>query len=306
MNRLAHVQLARHRLKLCQAREGGRSFREVARQYGVSVSTAWKWAKRYEEGHRAFEALYNRPNAPRNPRTRRDLDEKVKELWEKGLRGARLRQALEAEGLKASYTAIYNALKRLGLHKPRKRKPKKRHHVDLPFGWVQADVLYLGPEGPYQFTAVEAETRLQFARIYPEITPQAAVDFVARALAFFPFPVRVLATDHGTEWTYAALAHVKKEHPLEGLLRERGVRQVLIPVGAPRYNGRVERAHRTAREEFYSWAQGEASRYFLSWLKVYNERRGHMALGWKTPKAKAEELLGRPVALDYSLAGPAP
>mgnify|MGYP000106112440 CR=1 FL=1 len=305
MNRLAHVQLARHRLKMVLARQEGRSFREVAAKHGVSVSTAWKWIKRYEE-ERSFEALYNRPNAPKRGRARTDLDAKVKELWEKGLRGARLKRALEKEGLKASNTAIYHALERLGLHTPRAQGPRKRKDVTLPMGWVQADVLYVHAEGPYQFTAVEAATRLQFARIYPEVTPQAAVDFIDRALAFFPLPVKVWATDHGLEWTYAALAHVYREHPVERFLRERGIQQVLIPIGTPRYNGRVERAHRTAREEFYSWAHDEAPGLFVSWLKVYNERREHMALGWKTPKARAEELLGRPVVLDYSLAGPDP
>lgn len=305
MNRLAHTQLARHRLKLCHAREAGRSFGDIAKQYGVAKSTAWKWVQRWYEGGRRFDALYNRPNAPKRNRSRKDLDPLVKELYEKGLRGRRLQRALDERGAHLSLTALYNALTRLGLHRPRKKGPRKRRQADLPFGWVQADVLYLGPQGPYQFTAVEAETRLRFARIYPEITPQAARDFVEKALAFFPFPVRVWATDHGTEWTYSAL-RVKVEHPVERLLRERGIRQVLIPVGTPRYNGRVERMHRTDREEFYAWAGAEAGQYFRAWAKVYNERRPHMALGWKTPLARVEELLGRPVSLDYTLVGPSP
>ncbi|MCS7226846.1 MAG: helix-turn-helix domain-containing protein, partial [Gloeomargarita sp. SKYB31] len=92
MNRLAHTQLARQRLRLCHAREAGRSFGEIARAYGVSKSTAWKWSRRWHEGGRQFEALYNRPNTPRRTRARTDIDGAVRELWERGLRGKRLQR----------------------------------------------------------------------------------------------------------------------------------------------------------------------------------------------------------------------
>jgi len=69
-------------------------------------------------------------------------------------------------------------------------------------------------------------------------------------LAFFPFPVGKIQTDHGIEFTYTFMPWVKKPHPFEELLKERGIRHKLIPIATPKQNGRVERSHRTDEKNF--------------------------------------------------------
>jgi transposase InsO family protein len=55
-------------------------------------------------------------------------------------------------------------------------------------------------------------------------------------------------TDHGSEFTYIFFLQVHKPFPFEVLLREKGVRHKLIPIGKPEQNGKVECSHRIDEE----------------------------------------------------------
>jgi transposase InsO family protein len=116
------------------------------------------------------------------------------------------------------------------------------------------------------------------------------VDFAHRVLEFFPFPIEEVQTDHGTEFTYIFMPWVKKPHPFEEFLEEKGVRHKLIPIATPKQNGKVERSHRTDDEEFYNqrgFRKPAKRRKELSrFLDFYNSKRPHSALGWMTPLEK--------------------
>jgi len=110
------------------------------------------------------------------------------------------------------------------------------------------------PEGyqEYQYTAIDDCTRLRLAKTYEELCPANSVDFAQRILEVFPFPIEEVQTDHGMEFTYIFMPHVKKPHPFEEFLKENGIRHKLIPIATPKQNGKVERSHRTDDEEFYN------------------------------------------------------
>ena len=62
----------------------------------------------------------------------------------------------------------------------------------------------------------------------------------------------------------------------------------VLPPRSPKLNGRVERAHRTHREEFYEvadlgWTVAQIRPHLLAWERIYNTVRPHQALGYKTP-----------------------
>ena len=304
MDRLAHLQLARQRERYVLACEQGRSYRAVAAHFGVAMETVRRWHVRWRESGRRFEALYNRSSVPGRTRARVDLHTPIQELSGRGLKGLRLIRSLAARGWAVCRATLYSALRRLGLFVKRRRGHRKKpRRLVYPFGHVQADIKYIGNyEGPFQYTAIECATRTRFMRIYPEISQANVVDFFRRMLEFFPFVVHTVTTDNGPEFTYAQFKHVKKEHPVEQLFAEKGIKQRLIPAGRPQYNGRVERSHRTDNESYYSWVpKGEEVAWLRGWVAVYNEKREHMALGWRTPLQALEERLGRPVALDYRL-----
>lgn len=139
-------------------------------------------------------------------------------------------------------------LLRAGEINPRRRRPRKKpvyYSLSQPGERVQVDAKYLPklkmrrfPEGyqEYQYTAIDDCTRLRFIRVYQEITPQHSVDFMKKALSFFPFPIQEVQTDHGTEFTHVFFPHVQKPHPFQVFLKEMGSRHKLIPIGKPEQN----------------------------------------------------------------------
>ncbi len=83
---------------------------------------------------------------------------------------------------------------------------------------------------------------------------------------------------------------------LARLLRERGIRHLLIRAYTPRTNGNVERFHQTMNRE---WAYGvtyhdhHARRDALPyWLDHYNQRRPHSALCGRPPISRVHNICG--------------
>ncbi|WP_170159620.1 integrase core domain-containing protein [Calidithermus terrae] len=304
----------RQRHTFCRAVAGGESFRAVARKYGVSEKTVRKWYRRWVGGRRSFHALMNSRPGPRTTRARADVEALVAELFPR-FKGVRLRREMAKRGVHAPISTIYRAIHRLKLAKPRKRKPRlEPRKMELPFGYIQCDTLYLsGLAGPVQYTAIEAHTRLRFIRVYNGMSIFNSLDFLSRCFRFFPFTTLIWSTDGGSEFSSAATPWVFNKSLFTQAL-EYGGKEHRIFVGKPHLNGRVERSHRADREEFYEilqerfrseqqgdrWTE-EAVRQVPERCRYWNEEREHQALGWRTPKQALEEILGRPVELDYSL-----
>ena len=67
-----------------------------------------------------------------------------------------------------------------------------------------------------------------------------------------PFPIRMIQTDNGTEFTNALLATKSKHKTLfESALLEMGIAYHRIQIATPRHNGKVERQHRMDELRFY-------------------------------------------------------
>lgn len=95
MNRVAHHTLARYRLKVCHAIEGGSSYASAAKRFAMPRTVVMFWHRRWKAERKAFHALFNRKAGPRRPRARFELWPPIRELWGKGVRGLRLKRALE-------------------------------------------------------------------------------------------------------------------------------------------------------------------------------------------------------------------
>jgi transposase InsO family protein len=159
----------------------------------------------------------------------------------------------------------------------------------------------------YQFTAIDKATGLKFARLYDDKSVTSSVDFLSRALQFFPFPLRCVQTDNGAEFTYWFLRAVRREHPFEAALRAADIDHRLIPVGCPQANGLVERTHRTDDEEFYNVCGPfkdlhQRRTAFKRYLRRFNIERPNVAHDFTTPLHRAKEMLNvQRLRLDFDL-----
>lgn len=76
--------------------------------------------------------------------------------------------------------------------------------------------------------------------MYDEHSTYSSLDFLKKLIEYFPFPIREIQTDNGTEWTNALLVK-KAEHKtlFEEYLEKNGIIYHRIRVATPRHNGKV-------------------------------------------------------------------
>jgi Integrase core domain. len=171
-------------------------------------------------------------------------------------------------GYTRSLCSLNRAMKALGIGRKQQRKKK---HVAQPYETpreagerVQIDVKYVpkaclvkGMPQLYQYTAVDECTRLRCRVIFDEHSSWNSVRFLHYVRKKFPFDIRCVQTDNGTEFTNALL-NPGKLSEFEQYLRKEKIAHKRIRVATPRHNGKVERVHRMDSERFY------ANRMFFS------------------------------------------
>ncbi len=288
----------------------GKGVAAACRAFGISRKTYYKWFKRYQDAHSNAAALQDRSRRPKtHPKTAPpEVVKKVIALRKKTDYGPRrLQFFLERdEKLSISVFGVYKILNRASLIKRYARKRKKYQsyaaYIHFPGQKVQVDVKYVPwskgqkrSERLYQYSAKDLFTKSRFILCYPELSAQNSVDFLERARRFFPFPIRCVQTDNGIEFTYVFL-DTDREHPLDTLCRQHGIKHTLIPVATPRYNGQVERGHRTDMEEFYRRSSYTNLKSLAPKIKrytaYYNHHRPHMAIHMLTPLQKLRSVKG--------------
>ncbi len=68
----------------------------------------------------------------------------------------------------------------------------------------------------------------------------------------FPFPIKTIQTDNGTEFTYKFISETEQS-PMDRFPEQEGIAHVLIPPRTPWHSGKVERSHRNDQRYFYDW-----------------------------------------------------
>ena len=309
----------RQRYQLVSDHLRGGSVSSVCRFHGVPRKTFHHWLGVWRKDPDGFAK--NVAGADHTPKHQPRLTDEAKtsvivRLRKKSRYGPeRLRILLRERGVAMSASGIAKVLKRHGLVKPRRKKIKKKYKkfsafMKRPGERVQTDVAYLPKlfgksHRQYVYQAIDLCTRVAFSAIYTECSPLATVDFLKRALGFFPFQVEAFQFDHGTEFTYDLRPDIRKEHPVKAFLEPRGIRSEFSPVATPRMNGCVERLHRTWRQEVERWHRwktpGKMHRDNTKWLRYYNEGRPHFGIGAETPLQKLRSVEPYQNAeLDYS------
>ena len=143
----------------------------------------------------------------------------------------------------------------------------------------------------YAHAIVDDHSRLAYVELHRDELAATVTGFVERALDHFDalgITTRRILTDNAFSYT--------KNRSLAELLAARGVRHRTTQPYRPRTNGKVERFHQTMARE---WAYGLTYRSsdaraaaLPHWLRHYNERRPHSALGNQPPISRVRNLQG--------------
>jgi transposase InsO family protein len=301
-------------------REEGMSERQAAACLSVAPATAHHWSVREREASTrercAGAWALDRPSRPmRSPRrTPAPLEWRVCEVRRHTGWGPRLIAGVV--GL--PHSTIHRVLQRNGCSRPERpsREAPNRYEWPCPGELLHLDVkTYPRFDKPghavtgdrstkgarlskpkvgcdFAHAAVDDHSRLAFVELFDDERAQSITTFVKRALAFYAghgIRVRRILTDN--HWSYT-----KNRSLRELLIRERIEHWTIRPYRA-RTNGKVERFQQTMAREWGYGLSYRSSRHraraLPHWLRYYNERRSHSALGGRPPISRARNVSGQ-------------
>lgn len=279
--------------------------RLTCRYFGISPQSFYRWKRRFKPHDlTSLEGGSCRPLRVRQPETEPAIVGKIKQLRERYPHWGKDKLAvlLKREGITLSSSTVGRTIYRLKARgflkepltvtqaklarqrhwKPRYavRKPKD-YPVKAPGDLLEVDTLTLKllPNlRRYQFSARDLVGKWDGLKAYCRQTNFCAALFLDYLEKVFPFPIKALQIDGGSEF--------KKDFERE--CQQRGFLLFVLPPSSPKLNGGVERANRTHREEFYEVNEIEFSliehnRQLKKWEDTCNFIRPHQALDYLTP-----------------------
>ncbi|MCA1600795.1 MAG: IS481 family transposase [Acidobacteria bacterium] len=270
---------------------------EVALRYGVSRQSVHRWIRRYEE--RGLNGLADRSHKPKScgHQMSVDVEAKIRALRRDHPQWGpvRIRHELARRGVEPvpGRTSIYRALVRNRLIEPqprrRKRSDFKRWEREFPMELWQSDLMMvtlIGGKKIWLVTVIDDHSRFCIAaKLVPRPTSRGVCAVFVDAMSTYGVPDEVL-TDNGSQFT-GRLATNPSEVLFDRMCRQNGIRHLLTGIGAPTTTGKVERFHRTLRDEFFSKHQFGSIEQAQSALDLFTEdfncNRPHQSLEMKTP-----------------------
>lgn len=307
MPKYYYQQLIRKRLAWMLMYQRIGSVTRVCRHFGISRKCFYKWLGRYTASGNDPDSLLDLSRRPKN--SPKLTSKKVQ------VRVVRLRRAtnfgpdrirlflLKDHGLSIPRATVYAILKRKGLIKKAKKRPRKPISYQMPApGYLQMDIKLLGGHRPgsfVQYSAQDDATRIKLTRLYQERSTSNSLVFLDYILKKFPFKIKSIRTDNDSVFTNAYTGE-PRTHPLKmprlhsfGLVcKRRGIVHKLNRPSCPEQNGKVERSHRTDGEEFYRLQRTKDLDYLVKERKRYDEffnnHRPHMGLEGLTPLEKLQ------------------
>jgi transposase InsO family protein len=143
----------------------------------------------------------------------------------------------------------------------------------------------------YCHSIVDDCSRLAYSEIHDDEKAATVTAFTRRALDFFlqhGIVAERLMTDNAFTYVH--------NRSLRELLHQRAIDHLRTRPYTPRTNGKVERYQQTLQHEWayaLQYASSDARRASLPhWMRHYNERRTHSALGNRPPLIRVREVTG--------------
>jgi hypothetical protein len=310
--------LAKQRMAWFNEYKKVKNVRKVCTFFGISRSQFYYWKKRLDiassgkgKGYAKHIQLLSYSRKPHTHPSMYSPEtvELIVKIRKKTKRGAEVICFLlkDKYALHLSVSGIYKVLKREGLIKERRKQRKKSATYNaptyLPGDKVQIDVKYVklvdevakkrGKQYRfvYQYTALDVATGIKCKLIYEDHSQNASMDFLSRVRHFYPFPLKIIQTDNGHEFTFRLCPHIKKVHPFTQQCELFGYEHHIIPPAYPRANSHVERTHRTDEEEVYRGKTFTSLRELhnvnLKTVKYFNEKRPQQTKHFFAPKKYA-------------------
>lgn len=200
---------------------------------------------------------------------------------------------------------MLRAIRRMKLDKApcarKARKPKPYQRADYPGQKIQVDVKFVPnyciADGKkyYQYTAIDECTRFCYREMYDEHSTYSSKDFLMKLIKTFPFPIREVQTDNGTEWTTQLLVKDPENKTMfEKALADMDIIYHRIRVATPRHNGKVERQHRLDEARFYKKMRMYSLEDGRKQLARYNKKSNNISkscLKYRSPNAVLSDYL---------------
>lgn len=185
----------------------------------------------------------------------------------------------EHEDIHLHKTTVWRILKRkkgrYGLEYKRLKRKRLAYSLGEPGQEVQMDVHF--PFGRARaarvFDAIDDCSRLVYGKVYDGHSQKESIAFVNELILAMPFTIQAIRTDCGSEFSKGFTEHLQKL----------GIEHRKNPPYTPQHNGKIERYHRTFKENEGCFWPFESSlddlNYRLSlWLQHYNFQKKHSGL----------------------------
>jgi transposase InsO family protein len=307
------------RLELVLLIERGSTLRAAAAALNVAPATAHRWWHRWlaaSEAQRASrECLRARAPVPRSCPWALSAEAEqriVAARTQTNLGPARLAGLV---GYRRS--TIYKVLKRHGCSRRRRCAPRqstKRYEWAAPGALLHIDTMQLprfdhpghwatggqrseqlrtrGAGSVYVISVIDDHSRLAYCELHSAEDRFTTTATLRRAAVWMTEqgcgPLQAVMSDNHKAYT---------SHHFQALLGELGARHITTPPYTPRWNGKVERFHRTLNDE---WARSriwpnhrQRDRALASFLRYYNRRRPHTSLGDRPPTNRVHQDRGQ-------------
>lgn len=293
-------------------RYGAEATREA---FGVARSTIFLWMKKLKEREGDLLVLVPKSRAPRNKRQRQISKEIINFIIKyreehPGIGQVAIKYALDEYcrgiGIKStSESSIGRVIKdlkekgkikdrvkelridgRTGQLREKKLKKKKKlrrggYKPEGPGDLVQMDSISIFKDGikRYIISAVDIKTRFSFSYGYKSLTSLNAKDFMEKLQKVFPFPVKRVQTDNGSEF----------ESYLRKYLEDQNIIHYFNFPKHPQQNCYVERFNRTLQEQFVFWNEEcienipEFNSKLMNYLLWFNTKKPHSSLNKLPP-----------------------
>jgi transposase InsO family protein len=265
------------------------SYRDLARTYGISLSTVHRWKHSQQQEDRSSRPVNVRQAMCPQARTM------ALQLRKKGLTLDECLDSLRPLFPKLARATLHRFLVREGLGNLKPAKSPSKNFKSYEPGFIHIDSFQLptlGGKKRYCYLAIDRATRISTLEIYESRDQGIGVDFLGKALQFFPFLIHRVLTDNGGEFTNRHYkpkqGGPKRLHPFALLCLERGISHRLIAPYTPRTNGMVERMVQTTKNATtlkYTYSSPhEMITSLHHWMRTYNQYRKHSAIGRRTPE----------------------
>lgn len=287
-------------------RTHGRNARLTCRHFGISPDTLYRWRRRFHPGDlRTLEDDSRRPDRVRQPEWRPEVVARVQYWRTRCPRWGKKKVVVllaREDGLHTSESTVGRVLTwlrvkgrlvepprlvraRAARRRPRPwaRRVKAVPPAAAPGDLVELDTLVaeiVAGVRRWQFTAWDKVSKWSVVEAYSRATSRCGKGFLDAMRARFPFPLRCVQVDGGSEFM----------KDFEAACQAASIPLVVLPPKSPKLNGGVERMNRTSREEFYEVEEvgltlPEHNAQLRAQEERYNTFRPHEALGQRTPLA---------------------